>query len=171
MRTARREGKPLRLPRTQLTIDDYWELWWASEVTVAKSRATQHSYKGVYVANIRPRIGRVKLRRLIDDPQLLVNWRLRLARDKSQSVLEHSHRVLSSMLSAAAEEGVIPYNPLMLLVLKGGRGRKRTLDSPAAPRYCQWRLTRLPGSWWLSTFVGQLARRSTKASLVPVVIP
>ena len=48
--------------------------------------------------------------------------------------LEHSHRVLSSMLSAAAEEGVIPYNPLMLLVLKGGRGRKRTLARPQ-PRH------------------------------------
>ena len=156
MRTARREGKPLRLPRTQLTIDDYWELWWASEVTVAKSRATQHSYKGVYVSNIRPRIGRVKLRELIDDPQLLVKWRLRLARDKSQSVLEHSHRVLSSMLSAAAEEGVIPYNPLMLLVLKGGRGRKRTLARPQ-PRHTPMAVD--PAAWFV---VVEYLRRPTR---------
>jgi hypothetical protein len=156
MRTARREGKPLRLPRTQLTIDDYWELWWANEVTVAKSRATQHSYKGVYVSNIRPRIGRVKLRELIDDPQLLVKWRLRLARDKSQSVLEHSHRVLSSMLSAAAEEGVIPYNPLMLLSLKGGRGRKRTL-ARSQPRHTPMAVD--PAAWFV---VVEYLRRPTR---------
>jgi integrase len=127
MRVARREGKPVRLPKTQLTIDEYWELWWEQEVTVGKTRATQHSYRGTYACYIRPRIGRVKLRQLIDDPQLLVNWRLRLARDKSEVVLDHTHRVLSSMLSAAAEEGVIPYNPLSLLTLKGRRGRKRTV--------------------------------------------
>jgi hypothetical protein len=127
MRTARREGKPVRLPKTQLTIDEYWELWWEQEVTVGKTRATQHSYRGAYACYIRPRIGRVKLRQLVDDPQLLVHWRLRLARDKSEVVLDHAHRVLSSMLSAAAEEGVIPYNPLLLLTLERRRGRKRRI--------------------------------------------
>ncbi len=99
MRVARREGKPVRLPKTQLTIDQYWELWWGQEVTVGKTRATQHSYRGAYACYIRPRIGRVKLRQLIDDPQVLVNWRLRLARDKSEVVLDHAHRPPKKVLS------------------------------------------------------------------------
>jgi integrase len=126
MRTVRREGRPLRRPKTGLTIDDYWKRWWEEEVT-AKARGTQYSYRGTYAAYIGPRIGNVKLRQVIDDPQLLVDWRVKLARDKSQSVLDHAHRVLSSMLSAAAEEDVIPHNPLLLLALEGRRGRARTV--------------------------------------------
>jgi len=159
MRTARRKGNPLRPPRTQLTVDEYWELWWASEVTVAKSHATQRSYKGVYASNIRPRIGRIKLRELINDPQILEKWRSRLARDKSQSVLEHSHRVLSSMLSAAADEGVIPYNPLMLLALKGGRGRKRVLTR-SEPRRTPMAVD--PAAWFV---VVEYLRRPTRTAV------
>ena len=128
MRTSRRQGQPLRRPKTRLTIDDYWQRWWAREVTVAKARATQYSYSGTYAAYIAPRLGDVKLRQVIEDPQLLVDWRSKLARDKSQSALEHAQRVLSSMLSAAAEDGVIPHNPLMLLTRQGRRGRARTVS-------------------------------------------
>jgi integrase len=127
MRTARRQGQPLRRPKTGLTIDDYWQRWWAQEVTVAKARATQYSYRGTYAAYIGPRIGNVKLRQVIDDPQLLVDWRSKLAREKSQSVLDHARPVLSSMLSAAAEEGVIPHNPLLLLTRQRPQGRARTV--------------------------------------------
>jgi hypothetical protein len=133
MRTARRQGQPLRRPTTRLTIGEYWEKWWLEEVTVAKTRATQYSYRGTYAANIGPRIGHLKLRQLIDDPQLLIDWRRKLARDKSQSALEHAQRVLSSMLSAAAEEGVIPHNPLLLLAQQGRRGRARRI-APAEPK-------------------------------------
>jgi integrase len=156
MRTARREGKPVRLPKTQLTIDQYWELWWEQEVTVGKTRATQHSYRGAYACYIRPRIGRVSLRELIDDPQLLVNWRSRLARDKSEMVLDHAHRVLSSMLSAAVEEGVIPHNPLSLLTLKGRRGRKRTVTR-SKPRRKPVAID--PAGWFL---VMEYLRRPTR---------
>ncbi len=133
MRTARREGQPLRRPATRLTIDDYWQRWWVQEVTVAKARATQYSYRGTYASYIAPHLGDVKLRQVIEDPQLLVDWRSTLARDKSQSALEHAQRVLSSMFSAAAEDGVIPHNPLMLLTQQGRRGRARTV-SRARPR-------------------------------------
>jgi integrase len=133
MRTARRDGQPLRRPKTRLTIDDYWKIWWSQEVTVGKARGTQKSYKDKYAAHIGPRIGHVKLRHLIDDPQLLVDWRTKLARDRGQSALEHAQRVLSSMLSAAAEEGVIPHNPLLLLNQRRRRGRARTL-APAQPK-------------------------------------
>ncbi len=127
MRTARRDGQPVRRPKTRLTVDEYWEIWWAQEVTLAKARATQYSYKGTYVAYIGPRIGAIKLRQIIDDPQLLVDWRSKLARDKGQSVLEHAQRVLSSMFSAAAEARVIPHNPLLLLTQQRRRGRARTV--------------------------------------------
>jgi hypothetical protein len=144
MRTARREGQPLRRPKTRLTIDDYWDLWWVQEVTVAKARATQASYRDTYRSLIGPRVGKVKLRQLIDDPQVLVDWRTKLARDKTQSALEHAQRVLSSMLSAAAEEGVIPHNPLLLLTQRRRRGRARTLaraqpkSSPLAVDLTAW---------------------------------
>jgi integrase len=127
MRTARRKGEPVRRPKTRVTVEWYWEVWWAQEVTVAKARATQRSYKAAYVCYIGPWLSRVKLVELIDDPQILVNWRLRLARDRSQPVLTHAHGVLSSMLSAAAEEGLIPHNPLMGITTAGGRGRKRVV--------------------------------------------
>jgi integrase len=156
MRVARREGKPVRPPKTQLTIDQYWELWWEQEVTVGKTRATQHSYRGAYACYIRPRIGRVKLRQLIDDPQLLVNCRLRLARDKSKAVLDHAHRVLSSMLSAAAEGGVIPYNPLLLLTLERRRGRKRTVTRSQPRREA---LAIDPAAWFM---VIEYLRRPTR---------
>jgi len=130
MRTARRSGQPLRRPKTRLTIEDYWQRWWGQEVTVAKARATQYSYRGIYASDIGPRIGNLKLRQLIDDPQLLVDWRSTLAKDKSQSALQHAQRVLSSMLSAAAEEGVIPHNPLLLLTQQGRRVRTRTISRP-----------------------------------------
>jgi integrase len=156
MRVARREGRPVRLPKTQLTIDQYWELWWEQEVTVAKTRATQHSYRGAYACYIRPRIGRVKLRELIDDPQLLVNWRLRLARDKSEAVLDHAHRVLSSMLSAAAEGGVIPYNPLLVLTRERRRGRKRTITRSQPRREA---LAIDPAAWFV---VMEYLRRPTR---------
>ena len=42
-------------------------------------------------------------------------------------MLEHAQRVLSSMLSAAADERVIPYNPLLLLTQQRRRGRARTV--------------------------------------------
>ena len=127
MRTARRKGQPVRRPKTRLTIDDYWQRWWADEVTSGKARGTQYSYRGTYAAYVGPRIGHLKLRQVIDDPQLLVDWRSKLARDKGQSVLEHAQRVLSSMLSAAAEERVIPHNPLFLLTQQRRRGRARTI--------------------------------------------
>jgi integrase len=127
MRTARRQGQPLRRPKTRMTIGEYWERWWTEEITVAKARATQYSYRDTYVSYIAPRIGDVKLRQIIDDPQLLVDWRSKLVKDKSQSALEHAQRVLSSMLSAAAEEGVVPHNPLLLLSRQGRRGRARTV--------------------------------------------
>jgi integrase len=133
MRTARRQGQPQRRPKTRLTIDDYWQRWWSEEVTVAKARATQYSYRGIYESDIGPRVGNLKLRQLIDDPQLLVAWRSSLAKDKSRSALEHAQRVLSSMLSAAAEEGVVPHNPLLLLTQQGRRVRTRTI-SRAQPR-------------------------------------
>ena len=133
MRTARRQGRPLRRPKTRLTISDYWQRWWTEEVTVGKARATQYSYRGIYGSDIGPRIGNLKLRQLIDDPQLLVHWRTTLAKDKSQSALQHAQRVLSSMLSAAAEEGVIPHNPLLLLTQQGRRVRTRTIGR-AQPR-------------------------------------
>jgi integrase len=127
MRTARRQGKPLRRPKPGVTIDDYWEQWWAKEVTVAKARATQYSYRANYASYIGPRIGNIELREVIDDPQLLVDWRSGLAREKSQSALEHAQRVLSSLLSAAAEQGVIPHNPLLLLPRQRSHGRARTV--------------------------------------------
>jgi integrase len=127
MRTVRREGRPLRRPKTGLSIADYWQQWWAQEVTVAKARATQYSYRANYASYIGPRIGNIKLRQLIDDPQLLVDWRSKLAREKSQSVLDHARPVLSSMLSAAAEEGVIPHNPMLLLPRQRRQGRARTV--------------------------------------------
>jgi hypothetical protein len=75
MRTARRQGQPLRRPKTGLTIGEYWQRWWREEITVAKARATQYSYRDTYAANIAPRIGHLKLRQLIDDPQLLIDRR------------------------------------------------------------------------------------------------
>ena len=99
-----------------MTINGYWEHWWVEELTPAKARATQYSYRDTYAAYIAPRI---------DDPHLLIDWRSKLAREKSQSALDHAHRVLSSMLSAATEEGLIPNNPLLLLTQHGRRGRAR----------------------------------------------
>jgi integrase len=127
MGSLRWREEPARLARTATTINDYWELWWAEEVTVAKARATQYSYRDTYAAHIAPRIGSRKLRELIDDPQLLIDWRLALVKDKSLSALEHAQRVLSSMLSAATESGVIPHNPLLRLAHQGHRGRPRTI--------------------------------------------
>jgi hypothetical protein len=122
MRTTRRQGKPLRRPKTRMSVNDYWERWWSEEVTVAKARATQYSYRDTYLGYIAPTIGRAKLRELIDDPQRLMDWRSKLAKDKSRSAVAHAHRVLSSMLSAAAEDGVIPHNPLLLPAQQGRRG-------------------------------------------------
>src|ERR1700736_3002507 len=123
MRTARRTGQPRRRPKTQLTVGQYWQRWWSQEVVIAKARATQYSYRDTYAASVAPRLGDVKLRALIDDPQLLIDWRSGLAKDKSRSALEHAQRVLSSMLSAAAEQGLIPHNPLLLLARQTSRGR------------------------------------------------
>jgi len=127
MRTARRDGQPVRRPKTRLTVDEYWEIWWTQEVAPGKARATQYSYKGTYDSLIRPRIGKTKLRQLIDEPQVLVDWRTKLAREKGQSAREHAQRVLSSMFSAAVDERVIPHNPLLLLTQRGRRGRQRTV--------------------------------------------
>ena len=54
MRTARRQGRPLRRPRTRLTIDDYWQRWWTEEVTVGKARGTQYGYRDIYACYIGP---------------------------------------------------------------------------------------------------------------------
>jgi hypothetical protein len=65
MRTARREGKPERRPKTRLTVDDYfWEKWWPEEVTLAKSRGTQQSYRSNHLSYIAPRVGRLRLTEL-----------------------------------------------------------------------------------------------------------
>ncbi len=127
MRTARRQGQPLRRPKTRMTIGEYWEQWWVEEVTAAKARGTQAGYRSIYAAYIGPRIGRLRLQQIIDDPQLLVDWRARLAREKSQTVMVQAQRVLSSMLSAAAEERAIPHNPVLLLTQQGRRGRARRI--------------------------------------------
>lgn len=127
MRTARRAGTPLRRPTTRMSVDEYWRQWWKDEVTVAKARATQYSYRDTYASHIAPLLGSVRLRQLIDEPRLLSDWRTRLIREKSSSAHDHAHRVLSSMLSAAAEEGVIPHNPLLLLGRQGRRGRSRAI--------------------------------------------
>jgi integrase len=85
---------------------------------------------------------------VIEDPQLLIDWRSKLIRDRSLSALEHAQRVLSSMLSAAAEEGVITHNPLLLLNRKGHRGRRRVIArarprrEPAAVDLTAWFLVR-----------------------------
>ena len=110
-----KQGQARGRGRTIMTVDEYWERWWTQEVTVAKARATQYSYRDRYAAYVAPRIGHLQLQQIVDDRLLLVEWRSKLVRDKSLSALEHAERVLSSMFSAAAEEGVIPHNPLLLL--------------------------------------------------------
>jgi integrase len=122
------------LPKARLTIDDYWRRWWEQEVVVAKARGTQFGYRAIYSAYVEPRIGQVKLRELIEDPQILVRWRSGLAQAKSQAVVVQAQRVLSSMLSAAAEEGVVPHNPFLLLESRGSRGRARKVARAAAVR-------------------------------------
>ena len=134
MRTARRDGKPERRPKTRMTVDEYfWEKWWPEEVTLAKSRGTQQSYRNNHLIYIAPRVGRLRLTELIDEPQLLIDWRLKLGRERGQSAVEHAQRVFSSMLSAAAEDGTIPYNPLLLLNQQGRRGRRRKVAREAPP--------------------------------------
>ena len=130
MRTVRREGRPVRPSQTRQTVEDYWQKWWASEVIVGKSRATQYSYRSTYLAHIRRQLGPIKLSRLIDNPQLLVAWRGKLSKDKAPSAVEHAHRVLSSMLSAAAEDEIIPHNPLLLISLRQRRGSARRVTRP-----------------------------------------
>src|SRR5690242_16174318 len=58
MRSDRRKGQPVRRPASRMTVDDYWQHWWTHEVTVAKARATQYSYRDIYTADIAPRLGR-----------------------------------------------------------------------------------------------------------------
>jgi hypothetical protein len=134
MRTKRREGKPVRRPKTRLTVDELWQRFWAEEVTVAKARGTQTSYKDTYAAYVGPHIGHRKVRALVEDPQLLKDWRSRLAR-QSEAVLVKGHAVASSMFSFAVDEGEIPYNPLLALARAGRRrgGRKRKV-ARAQPR-------------------------------------
>ena len=134
MRTARRRGQPQRRPKTRLTIYDYWQRWWSEEVTVGKARGTQYGYRDIYACYIGPQIGDVKLRDLVEDPQILVRWRSNLAQTKSQAVVQQAHRVLSSMLSAAAEAGEISHNPILLLAQRSRRGRARKLARTPAPR-------------------------------------
>src|ERR1700733_8703415 len=119
MRTARRNGKPVRQPKTRMTIDDLWDRFWEEEVVVAKSRGTQYGYRDTYRAYIGPHIGGLKLRALIEDPQPLKRWRSLLARTKSKAVVDHASAVASSMLSFAAEEDLIPFNPLLALAQQG----------------------------------------------------
>jgi hypothetical protein len=121
-----------------MTLNEYWERWWRDEVTVAKARATQYSYRDTYASYIAPRIGEERLRDLVDDPQRLIEWRSKLIKDRSPSALDHAQRVLSSMLSAAAEEGAIPHNPLLLLSRQGRRGRARVLGANGRSR-SRWR--------------------------------
>jgi len=156
MRTARRRGQALRPPRVNLTIDQYWQRWWAQEVVVAKARGTQYGYRAVYCAYVGPRIGDVKLRELIEDPEMLVRWRSALAQTKSQAVVVQAQRVLSSMLSAAAEQGVLPHNPFMLLEARGHRGRARKVARPATSR---GPVAIDPVAWFLLT---AYLRRSTR---------
>jgi integrase len=134
MRTARRRGQPQRRPKTRLRVDDYWQRWWIEEVTVGKARGTQYGYRDIYACYIGPQIGDVRLRDLVEDPQVLVRWRTHLAQTKSQAVVQQAHRVLSSMLSAAAEAGEIPHNPILLLAQRSRRGRARKLARTQAPR-------------------------------------
>lgn len=134
MRTARREGRHVRPARTRLTVERYWKTWWATEVAVGKTRATQYSYRGTYAAYIEPPLGSVTLSRLVEDPQLLVSWRQKLIKDKSPRAVGQAHRVLSSMLSAAAEEEIIPHNPLLLLSTRlRRRGRRIARIQASSP--------------------------------------
>jgi integrase len=158
MRTVRRQGQPLRRAKTRITLNEYWERWWREELIVAKARATQYSYRDTYASYIAPRIGELKLRHLVDEPQLLIDWRSKLIKDKSPSAFDHAQRVLSSMLSAAAEEGAIPHNPLLLLSRQGRRGRARTLGR-SRPR--QEPLAIDPTAWFL---VLEYLRRATRPS-------
>ena len=117
-----------------LTLNQYWRRWWANEVVVGKARGTQFGYRAVYSAYVAPHIGEVKLRELIEDPKVLVRWRASLAQTKSQAVVVQAQRVLSSMLSAAAEEGVLPHNPFMLLEGRRRRGRSRKVSRSTISR-------------------------------------
>ncbi len=110
-------------------------MWWAIEVSVGKSRATQYSYRSAYAAYIGPRLGSLTLSRLVESPQLLVSWRQKLSKDKSPRVVEKAQRVLSSMLSAAVEEERIPHNPLLLISARQRRGGRRTArtQTPSSP--------------------------------------
>jgi hypothetical protein len=134
MRTDRRRGEPLRPPKTRMTVENYWRRWWQQEVVVAKARATQYGYRAVYNAYIGPGLAQAKLRELVEDPQLLTRWRASLSTRKSEAVVVQAQRVLSSMLSAAAEEGMLPHNPLLLLERSRHRGRARKLARPVAQR-------------------------------------
>ena len=134
MRTARRRGRPVRPPKAQVSVAQYWRRWWAQEVVVAKARGTQFGYRAIYSAYIAPALGQIKLRELIEDPQILVRWRTRIAQTKSQAVVVQAQRVLSSMLSAAAEEGVLSHNPVLLLEAQGRRGRARKLARSTTSR-------------------------------------
>ena len=96
MRTDRRRGEPLRPPRTRMSVDDYWRRWWQQEAVIAKARGTQYGYRAVYNAYIAPGIGQVRLRELVEDPQLLTRWRASLATTKSDAVVVQAQRVLSS---------------------------------------------------------------------------
>ncbi|HEV2922419.1 MAG TPA: hypothetical protein VGW98_00140 [Solirubrobacteraceae bacterium] len=156
MRTARRRGEPVRRPKTRLTIDEYWRRWWTEEVTVGKARGTQYGYRDIYACYIAPQLGDVKLRELVEQPQLLVRWRSKLAQTKSQAVVQQAHRVLSSMLSAAAEAGEIPHNPILLLAIGSRRGRARKLARMPAPREP---LAIDPVAWFL---VVEYLRRPTR---------
>jgi hypothetical protein len=156
MRTARRRGEPVRRPRTRLTIDEYWRRWWTEEVTVGKARGTQYGYRDIYACYIAPQLGDVKLRELVEHPQLLMTWRSKLAQTKSQAVVQQAHRVLSSMLSAAAEAGEIPHNPILLLTVRSRRGRTRKLARMPAQREP---LAIDPVAWFL---VVEYLRRPTR---------
>jgi integrase len=109
----------------RITVAVYWERFWLREVTVAKARATQQGYRAIFDSYVRRELGQERLGDLVEDRAILAGWRSRLAREKSHAVVVQARRVLSSMLSAAVEEGAIACNPL-LVGERRGRSRKLT---------------------------------------------
>jgi len=133
-------------PADLATVAEYWERFFSKEVAVAKARATQQGYRAIFDSYVRKELGDEQLHNLIADRQVLVGWRSRLAETKSHAVVAQAQRVLSSMLSAAAEDGTIPHNPLLSHGQFGRRSGSRKL---ARGRRARDPLAIDPSAWFL----------------------
>ena len=118
---ARGEWPPAKpVAASTLTFGEYAEEWLASRPLTGR---TPGGYRQMLDAHLLPTFGALRLRAI--DARLVRDWHNQLGKRTGPSMTSHCYRLLSSIMRTAADDELIPANPVHI---KGASSDERRRD-------------------------------------------